>query len=79
MSPAIAERKTNLEKAVSSVAGFPVEITIRSEAHFTWSADGNVDWTKARDFLLNGDREIVIEGVDYDEECDQSCLWFEVK
>jgi hypothetical protein len=62
-----------LEKRVSKIAGFPVELTIRGARAFTLSADGD-----CVDSLENVARNIGgnIDSVLYDTECDLSAVYF---
>lgn len=71
------QRKAALEARLSRICGFAIEITIRGLNAFTISSEGNTvsDMGKAKSFLgMTG----ALSGweADYDEECDQTCAYF---
>jgi hypothetical protein len=70
-------KKANMEAKLSSVCGFPVELTIRGLNQFTFSAEGRRNFSRAVKFLsLSG--KVVSVDTDYDAECDQTCCYLTV-
>lgn len=79
MTTTITERKASLEAAMSRVAGFPVELTIRGDRWFTASATGERDFAPLVRWLKSGKAFTLIRcEAEYDSECDLSCLFFDV-
>ena len=71
------QRKASLEAKISQMCDCQVEITVRGEKSFTLSAIGDKDLGNAVRFLsLSGRIENLSR--EYDAECDQTCVWFDV-
>ena len=66
---------TRLENAMSQVAGFAIELTIRGTNQFTASSEGKADFARLVEWLKNCSYTVACNA-DYDEECDLSCLYF---
>jgi hypothetical protein len=73
----IASKIEKLEQAMSTVAGFEIELTIRGERAFTVSAEGEVNFDKLIKWLNQYNKPISIRS-EYAEDCDFSCLYFTV-
>lgn len=69
-------KKQELEYNMTQVAGVPVEITIRGEKSFTFSFEGKneVAAKKIQEYFYP-----VVLDYDYDEECDLTCLYMNIK
>ena len=78
MNANLTARKNELEAAMSRVAGFGVELTVRGELSFTASAEGEVDFSRLAKWLKSTKVYAVSDKAAYDAECDFSCLYFEV-
>lgn len=72
----ITDRKASFEKTVSQVAGVQVELTIRGDHDFTFSAEGNV--REAFDRLARFLGSKATCRFDYTADCDLSCLYVEI-
>jgi hypothetical protein len=64
--------KKVIENTLSIVAGFSVEVTVRGERKFTFSFEGRNDLAVERIKKYFKGQSI---RVDYDEECDYTCLY----
>lgn len=69
-------KKQELEHNMTKVAGVPVEITIRGKKSFTFSFEGKneVAAKKIQEYFNH-----VALDYDYDEECDLTCLYMNIK
>lgn len=76
-SVAIAERKENIERKLTALAGVAVTLTIRGDREFTVSAEGNQEANLQKLAQVFGTS--VETSFSYDAEIDYSCLFIEVK
>jgi hypothetical protein len=69
-----SKTKQSIESALSRVAGFSVEITVRGMYEFTLSADGDRDFATAVRWL-NATNRVASHETSYDPETDFSCCY----
>lgn len=70
---------STLAQTLTTVMGVQVEITIRGVKQFTVSFDGENKKAVAKLKKYFGVLVIFEEGSGYDEECDQTCIYFTAK
>lgn len=65
----------HLARKISSVAGFEIELTVRGEKSFTFSAEGDRDFGRVANFFGQAVRSNTV----YDDECDLTCFYVDVR